>query len=76
MLDGAGESIGRRFGGQPGTEADLAELGELADRLACHRTPRSVVHGDFWPGNLMVDRGRVLGVIDWEAARPAGLVSW
>jgi aminoglycoside phosphotransferase (APT) family kinase protein len=72
MLDGAGESIGRRFGGQPGTEADLAELGELADRLACHRTPRSVVHGDFWPGNLMVDRGRVLGVIDWEAARPAG----
>jgi hypothetical protein len=30
------------------------------------------VHGDFWPGNLMVDRGHVLGVIDWEAARPAG----
>ena len=43
-----------------------------ADRLAGHRTPQSVVHGDFWPGNLMVDRGRVLGVIDWEAARPAG----
>ena len=72
MLDGAEESIGRRFGGQPGTEADLAELAALAGRLDAHRTPQSVVHGDFWPGNLMVDRGRVLGVIDWEAARPAG----
>ncbi len=72
LLDGAAESIGRRFAGQPGAEADLAELAGLAGRLAGHRTPASVVHGDFWPGNLLVDRGRVLGVIDWEAARPSG----
>jgi aminoglycoside phosphotransferase (APT) family kinase protein len=72
LLDGVAESFGRRFAGQPGAEADLAELGGLAGRLAGHRTPASVVHGDFWPGNLLVDRGRVLGVIDWEAARPAG----
>jgi aminoglycoside phosphotransferase (APT) family kinase protein len=72
MLDGVAESVGRRFGGQPGTEDDLAELAGLADRLAGHLVPQPVVHGDFWPGNLLVDQGQVLGVIDWEAARPAG----
>ena len=45
---------------------------DLRGRLAGHRTPQSVVHGDFWPGNLLIGRGRVLGVIDWESARPAG----
>ena len=30
------------------------------------------MHGDFWPGNLLIERGRVLGVIDWESARLAG----
>jgi hypothetical protein len=72
MLDGVASSLGRRFGGQPGTEGDLAGLAGLADRLAGHSVPQPVVHGDFWPGNLLVDRGEVLGVIDWEAARPAG----
>jgi aminoglycoside phosphotransferase (APT) family kinase protein len=72
MLDGVAEMIGRRFGGEPGASADLANLAALGGRLAGHRTPQSVVHGDFWPGNLLVERGRVLGVIDWEAARPAG----
>jgi hypothetical protein len=72
MLDGVADAIGRRFGGEPGADADLAGLARLHARLAGHRTPESVVHGDFWPGNLMVERGRVLGVIDWEAARPAG----
>ena len=72
MLDGVADVIGRRFGGEPGADADLADLAALRGRLAGHRTPQSVVHGDFWPGNLLVERGRVLGVIDWEAARPAG----
>ncbi len=72
LLDGVAESFGRRFAGQPGAGADLAELAGLAGRMAGYRTPASVVHGDFWPGNLLIGRGRVLGVIDWEAARPAG----
>ncbi len=72
MLDGVTDVIGRRFGGEPGVDADLADLAGLRGRLADHRTPQCVVHGDFWPGNLLVERGRVLGVIDWEAARPAG----
>jgi len=72
MLDGVATSIGRRFGGEPGTDADLAELGRLHGRLAAYRTPCSIVHGDFWPGNLLASGGRVLGVIDWENARLTG----
>lgn len=72
MLDGVADVLGRRFGGQPGTDADLAEIAALRGRLASHRTPQSVVHGDFWAGNLLTERGRVLGVVDWEHARPTG----
>jgi aminoglycoside phosphotransferase (APT) family kinase protein len=28
-----------------------------------------VLHGDYWPGNLVWRRGRLLGVVDWEDAR-------
>jgi aminoglycoside phosphotransferase (APT) family kinase protein len=72
MLDGVAGTIGRRFGSRPGADADLADLGDLQSRLAEQQTPKSVVHGDFWPGNLLIDSGRVLGVIDWESARLAG----
>jgi aminoglycoside phosphotransferase (APT) family kinase protein len=72
MLDGVADVIGRRFGSQPGTDADLADLADLHGRLADYRTSQSVVHGDFWPGNLLVESGRVLGVIDWESARLTG----
>jgi aminoglycoside phosphotransferase (APT) family kinase protein len=72
MLDGVADVISRRFGSQPGADADLADLACLRGRLADHQTPQSVVHGDFWPGNLLIERGRVAGVIDWESARLTG----
>jgi Phosphotransferase enzyme family len=31
------------------------------------------VHGDFWLGNLLVEAGRLLGVLDWDASTPRGL---
>ena len=68
MLDGVADVLGRRFGGQAGADADLAQLAALRGRLEGHRTPQSVVHGDFWAGNLLTESGRVLGVIDWEHA--------
>jgi aminoglycoside phosphotransferase (APT) family kinase protein len=68
MLDGVADMLSRRFG----PDADLAGLAALRARLADHRTPQCIVHGDFWAGNLLVDRGRVLGVIDWEHACLAG----
>ena len=68
LLDGVADGISRRFGGQSGADADLEDLAALRGRLADYRTPQSIVHGDFWPGNLLMDRSRVLGVIDWEHA--------
>jgi aminoglycoside phosphotransferase (APT) family kinase protein len=32
-------------------------------------TRRALVHGDYWPGNLLWRRGRLVGVVDWEDAR-------
>jgi len=32
-------------------------------------------HGDFWPANLLVRGGDLVGVIDWDAADPKGLAA-
>jgi aminoglycoside phosphotransferase (APT) family kinase protein len=71
-LDGATAVIGRRFGDDPGTTEDLGRLSALQDRLAGLRVPQVVMHGDFWPGNLLLAGGRVRGVVDWECARLDG----
>ena len=33
---------------------------------------RTMVHGDYWCGNLLRTRGRVTGVVDWEHAQVRG----
>lgn len=73
MLDGAAPAIARRYGGDRATAADLYQLAAIRDRLAGHRVARAMLHGDFWPGNLLMTDGRVCGVIDWESARRDGL---
>lgn len=72
VLAAVADVIRRRFDGQPGLEAALTDLAALHGRLAGHRTARTLVHGDFWPGNLLVTDGCVRGVIDWEAAQADG----
>jgi aminoglycoside phosphotransferase (APT) family kinase protein len=52
-------------------------LTRAADRLSRHTTPRTVVQGDYWFGNLLIagDRvagDRVAGVVDWEAGALSG----
>lgn len=54
----------------------LDRLGcELADALTGRRLAVSWIHGDYVPGNILVDRRalRVTGVVDWELARPGDL---
>jgi Phosphotransferase enzyme family len=47
----------------------------LAERLeaALADLPRGFGHGDFFHGNLLVDGGRLVGVVDWDAAGPCRL---
>ncbi len=51
--------------GEPHPTFELAFRALGCDRPAARRT---LVHGDFRLGNLMVDAGRVTGVLDWELA--------
>jgi aminoglycoside phosphotransferase (APT) family kinase protein len=30
--------------------------------------PRALLHGDFWPGNLLWRDGRLVAILDWEDA--------
>lgn len=32
-------------------------------------SPTTLLHGDLWPGNLLVREGRLVGILDWEDAR-------
>jgi len=45
----------------------LSELGRRVDE-ALEDMPRGFGHGDFCTSNLLVDDGRLAGVVDWEAA--------
>ncbi len=55
---------------------ELLPPGPLADRLRVSlrgtatitNGRRSLLHGDFWPGNLLWHSGRLASVIDWEDA--------
>ena len=43
----------------------------LADTLHGRTLSASWVHGDFWPGNLLVrESGGLGGIVDWDAAAP------
>src|SRR5262249_469245 len=37
--------------------------------IAATSSPTRLVHGDYWPGNLLWQRQRLTGVVDWEDAR-------
>jgi hypothetical protein len=72
LLDGVAARIAARWPDNP-QALDLAErLGPLAARLASAGTQRTVVHGDFWAGNLLISRDAVTGVVDWAAAELSG----
>jgi Phosphotransferase enzyme family len=75
MTDGLIADLTGRFGDDLFTTEDVEVLLALHDRLDRHSVGRGLVHGDFWPGNLLMSDGRVSGVIDWESARPDGLLT-
>lgn len=75
MTDGLTAELALRFGHEVITDEDVEILLSLHDRLDRHSVARGLVHGDFWPGNLLMKDGQVSGVIDWEGACPDGLLT-
>ena len=63
-----GELIGQ-------TDEDEAHFDEIDARVAAVEgtLPMVAVHGDYWMGNLLTERGMVLGVLDWEFGAARGL---
>ena len=72
LLDGLAAQIAARWPGDPRAEELAERLGPLAARLSSAGTQRTVVHGDFWAGNLLISRDTVTGVVDWAAAELSG----
>ena len=72
LLDGVAAQITARWPDDPRTPDLAGRLGPLAARLSSAGTKRTVVHGDFWAGNLLISHGTVTGVVDWAAAELSG----
>jgi aminoglycoside phosphotransferase (APT) family kinase protein len=72
LLDGVAPRIAARWPDDPRTPDLDDQLGALTVRLSSAGTRRTVVHGDFWAGNLLIRGGTVTGVVDWAAADLAG----
>jgi aminoglycoside phosphotransferase (APT) family kinase protein len=49
--------------------ADRAELrARVAERAIALTPRRTLLHGDFWPGNVLWRNGEVVALLDWEDA--------
>jgi aminoglycoside phosphotransferase len=61
-----------RFAGAPLLGRVLEHLDGVDRRLRAEVAPRTVVHGDYWAGNVLTDGTTVTGVVDWEAGLERG----
>jgi hypothetical protein len=50
----------------------LRRLGSRIETLLAD-VPRVFTHGDFWTRNLLIEHGRLSGVVDWEHGGPGRL---
>src|SRR3954469_3399423 len=48
-------------------EGRIRDVLESAEPLSQHNTS-VLLHGDFWPGNILWKDGRIVAIIDWEDA--------
>lgn len=66
------DGLRARYTGDPLANKVASALGPIAKLFTRFRGPKSVVHGDLWLGNILVDDRGVTGVIDWESAQICG----
>lgn len=78
-IDGAGPQLAflprfaDRAAAQPALGAEPDDARRIRDALASawpipDRNRPALLHGDFWPGNMLWRAGRLAAVIDWEDA--------
>lgn len=72
LLDGVIAGIQARWPGDACAQELASLLPAVAARLAAATTPRTIVHGDFWAGNLLMTSGAVSGVVDWAGGELSG----
>lgn len=68
--------VGRELAEVAATLAGRAErLAAVAEAVSpvVARQPGTTRHGDLWHGNLLVRRGRLTGIVDWDASDPGGV---
>ena len=61
-----------RWPGHPQLGAALIRLSSADHRLGDQCVTRTMVHGDYWFGNLLVNDGIITGVVDWEGGAGDG----
>lgn len=66
------ERVRERWSGHPQLGSALSRLEPSAARLGELVACRTVVHGDFWHGNVLVDEHRITGVMNWYDGETAG----
>jgi aminoglycoside phosphotransferase (APT) family kinase protein len=54
--------------GHVGPLVDKVRLDAAAARCGPYVGPQRLLHGDYWPGNVMWHEGRLTAVLDWEDA--------
>lgn len=72
--------IAHRLAADGAPDSLISRLDELAVHLRARLDgmPSSMIHGDFWLGNVLVDphSGRLEGVVDWDASDRAGPIDF
>ncbi len=58
---------------RPARLDDALSEGRIRDALEAawpwtQRNPSGLLHGDYWPGNILWRDGRLVGIVDWEDA--------
>ena len=72
MDGGVSKRLRFRFVHDKDLDADLERLTKIHERLRSNIVPRTAVHGDFWSGNILLERTRLTGAVDWEAGSISG----
>lgn len=67
-----GHQLRQRWPGHPQLATALVRLASADHQLRDQQVTRTMVHGDYWFGNLLLNDGVISGVVDWEAGAQSG----